>query len=128
MSGLTTHSTDLAIIRLATSPMPIGRTPGFLSRAMRRHASRGEMHLGSTYDVQIHFAAMASELYRSVEAPLKAVQSLLHPCASNPDGPADPVVCSAAERMALASMESKMTGWISSGSEGRIHSALACSP
>ena len=48
------------------------------------------MHLGSTNDVQILFATKARELHRSVDAPLKEVHSLLHPCASMPDGPATP--------------------------------------
>ena len=47
-SGLAMKSIALAIIHLAVSPMPIGRTPGFLSRAIRWQASRGETHLGST--------------------------------------------------------------------------------
>ena len=44
---LTICSTALAMICLAVSPMPIGRTPGFLSRAIKRQARRGEVHSGS---------------------------------------------------------------------------------
>ena len=47
-SGLAMFSIALAIILLAVSPMPIGRTPGFLAKAIRRQARRGETHLGST--------------------------------------------------------------------------------
>ncbi len=38
----------LAIIILAVSPMPMGRTPGFLSRAIRRQATKGAMLSRST--------------------------------------------------------------------------------
>ena len=37
----------LAMICLAVSPMPIGWTPGFLSRAIKRHAKMGETIAGS---------------------------------------------------------------------------------
>ena len=72
-SDFVMESIALAIIRLAVSPMPLGRTPGFLSSAIRRQARRGETHLGSTRDVQSLFATRATELHRSVDAPLKAV-------------------------------------------------------
>ena len=42
--------TALAMMRRAVSPIPIGRTPGRLSRAIRRLASRGLIAVGSTYD------------------------------------------------------------------------------
>ena len=55
MSGFITDSTTLAkICRCAVSPMPIGRTPGFLSRALSRQARRGDKDFGSTYDVHTH--------------------------------------------------------------------------
>ena len=124
-SVLTTDSTALAMIRLAVSPMPMGRTPGVLSRAMRRQASSGEMDFGSTSAVHILLAVEASELHRLVDAPLNEVHNLLQSCASRPDGPADPVVFSTAERIALASIDSKMTGCVSEGVEGRMQWALA---
>ena len=91
-------------------------------------ASEGETHLGSTYFVQSLFATRASELHRSVDAPLKAVQRRLHLCASRPEGPDDPVVHRAAERMALASIESNTTKCTSCGAEGMMHSAWAYWP
>ena len=100
----------MAIIRRAVSPMPIGRTPGFLSRAISRQARRGEIDFGSTYDVQILLATEAREWHSSLDAALKDVHSLLHPYASIPDGPADPVVFMAADRITLASIDSKTTG------------------
>ena len=41
--------------------MPIGLTTEFLSKAMRLHASSGEMHLGSTSIVQRHLAVRAKD-------------------------------------------------------------------
>ena len=61
MSGFATDITALAIIRRAVSPMPIGRTPGFLFRAMSRQARRGERDFWSTYDVHILLATRARE-------------------------------------------------------------------
>ena len=61
----------------------------------------------------------------SAEAPLYDVHILLQPCASMPDGPAEPVVLNAADLMVLASIESKITGWIGWGSEFMMHSVLA---
>ena len=65
---------------------------------------------------------MAIELHRSIDAPLKLVHSLLHSWASRPESPADPVVLRAAERIALASSDSNMTGCASCGAEGMMHS------
>ena len=48
ISSLTTTSAALAIILRAMSPMPIGLTPGHLSRAIKRFASKGATPLGST--------------------------------------------------------------------------------
>ena len=53
MPSFTTDSTALASIHRTVSPMPIGRTPGFLSKAISRQARRGEINFGSTYEVQI---------------------------------------------------------------------------
>ena len=61
MSGFASDITALAIIRRPVSPMPIGRTPGFLSRAMSRQARKGERDFGSTYRVHILLATSAKE-------------------------------------------------------------------
>jgi len=100
-SGLAMESIALAIILLAVSPMPIGRTPGCLSRAIRRQARKDETDLGSTKEVHSLFAIKARELHRSVDAPLKAVHRRLHSCASTPEGPADPVVRLRTESLAF---------------------------
>ena len=77
-------------MRRAVSPMPIGLTPGFLSSAMRRQASRGEIH-GSRKVEQRRLAVRAKEWQRALEAVLKDVHSLLQVYASSPDGPAAPL-------------------------------------
>ena len=87
-SPLVANRTAFAMIRLGVSHIPMGLTPGHLSRAIRRQASRGEMPLGSTKVVQRRLAMAANAWHKSWEADLKEVQSLLHPCASMPEGPA----------------------------------------
>ena len=59
ISGFMMKRTALAIIRRAVSPMPIGRTPGCLSSAMRRQASSGAMDAGCTCVVQTSSACVA---------------------------------------------------------------------
>ena len=56
-------------MRLAVSPIPIGRTPGFLSKATRRLAMSGAMVAGSS-SVQRHFAVKAREWQSSKDAVL----------------------------------------------------------
>ena len=119
MSGFASDNTALAIIRRAVSPMHIGRIPGFLS------GQKGDRDFGSTYDIHILLATWAREWQRSLDAPLKDVQSLLQPCASKPDGPAEPVMFVAAEQMAVALIDSKTMECTSWGGDGRIQLARA---
>ena len=88
----------LAMMRLAVSPIPMGRTPEFLSRAIKQHAKKEAMAEGSTKLVQRRLATEASEWHKSREADLKEVHNLLQLSASTPDGPAAPVVFKAADR------------------------------
>ena len=92
--------------------LPIGRTPGFLSRAMSLHAMRDETLDGSTRHVQRRLAVAAKEWQSSSEVDLKEVHNLFHPMASKPDGPALPSARRVASLMQWASRESKITGWI----------------
>ena len=101
----------LPMIRLAVSHTPIGRTPGFLSSGMRRHAISACRGVGSTYSVQRRRVAAARALQRDVDAPWKALQMRRQPLASIPDGPADPSVRSAAWRMESPLIFSNSTGW-----------------
>ena len=69
-------------MRRTVSQMPIGRTPGFLSRGTSRHAMKGARAAGSTYGVAIRQANCATELQRSrdPEAPRKAIKSCCTGC------------------------------------------------
>ena len=70
MSHFSNCVMDFAIILLAVSPIPIGRTPGFFERAIRRLANSGVMECGSTYVEQILLATSASDSQRSLDGPL----------------------------------------------------------
>ena len=70
----------------------------------------------------------AREWQRLLDAPLNDVQSLFRPCASKPEGPAEPVISVAADRMAVASIDSKMIGCASCGGDGRTQSVLVGCP
>ena len=100
----------LEMILLAVSHTPMGLTPGHLSRAISLQASRAEMPLGSIYVVQSLLVRSAREWQRSCDADLKEVHNLLQQCASKPEGPAEPFVARAEERIVLASMLSNITG------------------
>ena len=75
----------LPMIRRAVSPIPIGRTPGHLSRAISRQEMRADSPLGSTRLVLIRLAVAASASHKSVDAVLKDVQSRLQARASRPE-------------------------------------------
>ncbi len=51
----------LAMMRLAISPMPIGLTPGHLSKAINLQARNGEIAHGSIKLEQRRFATSASD-------------------------------------------------------------------
>ena len=70
MSKPTIIKTALEMILCAVSPIPIGLTPGFLSKAISRLASRGPALMGSTNDEHILLATEASEVQRFLDAPL----------------------------------------------------------
>ena len=103
------ESTTFDIMRLVTSHIPIGRTPGFLSSAMRRQARKGARPQGSTREVHSYLARAARDLQSSIDDEWKEVHSRLQPLASIPEGPAEPSVCSTALLIAEASMPSKIT-------------------
>ena len=102
----------LMMMCLAVSPIPMGRTPWFLLRAMRRLGISSAMLAGSTNSVQRHFAAMASEWQSSKDSDLKEVHSLLHPSTSRTEAPAAPLVCKAVDLIIAASRDS---GWFRVG-------------
>ena len=108
----------LSMMRLAVSPIPMGRTPGFLSEAIRWLAICGAVLAGSTNSVQRRFATKAKEWQSSKDGDLKEVHNLLHPSASRPEGPAAPWVCSAVGMIKTASRDSNRTGCKSGGLQG----------
>ena len=95
------------MILWTVSQISIGQ---FLSRAIRQQAINGPRPRGSTKVVHILVAIRAREWQMSSEADLNEVQILFQPFASIPEGLVAPSVHSAAKRMDLASMLSKMTG------------------
>ena len=78
MSEAAMNSTALVMIRRAVSPIPIGRAPGFLLRAMRRHARSGATGDGWTYEEHSLHVTDARAVQRSLEAPLWLVHKRLH--------------------------------------------------
>ena len=74
ISSMVTFKIAFAIILRGTSPIPIGLTPGFLFRVMRRHATKTSIPSGLTFLVDNLRATEARALHRSVEADLKDVQ------------------------------------------------------
>ena len=76
MSPRTTTRTDLAMIRPAISPIPIGLTPGHLPKAISLQARSGETVEGSIYEEQRCLATSASDWQSEAENDLKAVHSL----------------------------------------------------
>ena len=72
-------SAALAIVRQTGSPMPIDQMPGFLSRAINLHATRGETIIGSANKVHKRRAKTAMEQQSSCGPDLKAVQNRHQP-------------------------------------------------
>ena len=125
MSSLITAMTALATIHLALSVMPIGCTPGHLSRAMSLHAKNGARAWGFTSVVESCFAKSANACHRSFEANLNAVHSLLQAWALRLDDPAAPLTLNEVERMRRESMLSNITGWRSRAGPCRVDSGSA---
>ena len=65
--------------------------------------------------VQRRFATKAKEWQSTEDGDLKEAHSLLHPSALRPEGPAVPLVCSAADLIMAASRDSNRTGCTSGG-------------
>ena len=67
MSTLIALTIALPMMRLRVSPIPIGLTPGHLSRATRRQATNADRLWGSTKQVHRHLAVTAiASHYRQV--------------------------------------------------------------
>jgi len=85
--------TVFPIILRRISPTPIGRSPGFLFRGMRRHASNGFRELCCKSE-QSDFVTFASVLHRSDDSTSKLldVKMSRQPSPSSLDDPALPLV------------------------------------
>ena len=84
------------MILRATSQTPIGRIPGFLSRATRQQAKRGARIEGWINSVHRQRARRAREWHKSLDASLNEQHIRRHAWALSPDGPSEPFVCLAA--------------------------------
>ena len=73
MSSLMEAAIALPTIRRDISPTPIGLTPGCLSRAMSRQATKADSPLGSTKQEQIRLVVEARESHVSADADLNDV-------------------------------------------------------
>ena len=87
----------LFTILLRTSPIPIGLTPGDLSRVINLHAVKAVKPDGCTYEQHRRRANEAIASQRSWEHFLKDDRSRFHAEASRPDGPAAPLIFRAIE-------------------------------
>ena len=87
------------MIRRTDSPTPIGRTPGCLSRAISRLARKGYSPFGSTNEVHNLLPKDASTAHRSDEEVPKEVQIRFQLAASRPEGPEEPSIFRAEERI-----------------------------
>ena len=99
-----------ARILRGTSPIPIGRTPGFLSKGINLQATKGARNVGSISKVARQRATDAKELHRPTEASPNEEHKRCQAKASTPDGPAAPCVWNAARLITQASSESKRIG------------------
>ena len=90
--GPAAANTALPIILLTTSPIPIGLTPGHLSRATSLQAVKASRPVESTNCWQMQRATIAIASHRSADSFLNDDRRHLQPAASIPDGPAAPLV------------------------------------
>ena len=111
MSSLMAAAIAFPMMRRAVSPMPIGLTPGHLSRAMSRQATKADSPLGSTKQEQIRLAMEARASHKSVDADLNEVHMRFHAAASSPEGPAAPSILRTVLRISSPSILSNRTGW-----------------
>ena len=114
-SASTLLAIHLPIILRSTSPIPIGLTPGFLSRRISRQLLYGIRVSDSSFWVAIRLAIAATVFLRLSEFFLKQVKILLYCAESKPDGPCAPLVRRTAFSTNAASILSKTAGWKARG-------------
>ena len=113
-------TTTLLAIQRKTSPIPIGRSPGFLFNGINLHASNASNDDDRSSVVQSSFMTSANVLHKMYELlpNWSDVKILFQPSASRPEGPAAPLFLSIAFFTLSASIEWNLIGWISSGISG----------
>ena len=112
MSTLIALTIALPMMRLGVSPIPIGLTPGHLSRATRRRqATNADRLRGSTKQVHRRLAVTAIASHKSVDVDLNDVHMHFHAAAFSPEGPAEPSVLRAVLRIKCPSIISKKIGY-----------------
>ena len=89
------------MIRLSTSPTPMGLTSGHLSRDINRQARRALRLVGLVMVEHIFFATTLMAAHRSTENLPKEQQACFHATKSILDGPAAPLTFNAINLMTL---------------------------
>ena len=104
-SGFNRVVVALLIMRRIVSPIPIGRTPGFLSSGISLPATKALRYFGFTSDVLSFFAKSANASHSSAGFFLNCFEQsiLCQRSASPPDGPAAPFTFFAALKILKAS-------------------------
>ena len=74
------------IILRKTSPMPLGLTPGFLTKGFNLHALFGSVSSGFSSSLANFLAISAIVVQISIDCCPKCVKIRLHSFASRPDG------------------------------------------
>ena len=122
--GFNSETVALLTIRLGISPMPMGRTPGFLSKGIKQPAINPLKYSGVTFS-QFNFLASTAYSWHNYEGFVLnwfEQRTLCHNLASLSGGPAAPFIFVVALNIAPESIFSKMTSW--TGSMGRGPSSI----
>ena len=105
-------TTALPAIRCSTSPIPVGRSAGFLSNGISRQSRKASKDVDWFSTLQIFLMTSANAFHRSIELfpNLFNVEICFQPYASMPEGPESPSVFIAAFCIFSTSIPSNLTG------------------
>ena len=120
-SCLRNLATVLPMILRRVSPIPMGRSPGFLSNGIRRFASKGSRVFSPWTFEHSLFVSLAIDEHKSEDSEPKLVEVriLRHQSPSKPDGPAPSLVFKADSRIIFKLMASKRTSCAFIGVSGK---------
>ena len=120
-SCLRNLATVLPMILRRVSPIPMGRSPGFLSNGIRRLASKGSRVFSPWTFEHSLFESLTIDEHRSddSEPKLVEVRILRHPSPSKPDAPAPPLVFTVDYCIIFELMASKRTSSTFIGVSGK---------